>query len=90
MRWAALTLLMLAGCSQLPEYRWVERPDFTMQREVFLECLKAVPQGPANLTASGNDWAEVVEACDTGARHVAQVRSFECVSFCGKLSGGAE
>jgi hypothetical protein len=37
--------------------------DQCLYREAMESCLVRIPQGAASLTASGNDWDEVVAAC---------------------------
>jgi hypothetical protein len=58
-----LGLLMLAGCGPRPE---LASPDQCMRREIFKECMAALPKGPERIHNS-NDWDEVVEACENVA-----------------------
>jgi hypothetical protein len=49
-----------------------DRPDDIdqcLRRELFNECMAALPEGPQRTVA--NDWDEVVEACDSRAFHSA-------------------
>lgn len=39
--------------------------DQCMRREIFFECLRAVPPGPSS--TQYNDWSEVVDECDSAA-----------------------
>ena len=50
---------------QAPTYPVVDQCKRT---EAYQSCLKNLPKGPERLTASGNDWKEVVEQCDENAR----------------------
>lgn len=72
----ATGVLALAGCES-PKY-----PTYAIDRTSYAErfdaCMKALPAGPSHLTASGNDWAEVVETCNVTARQQAKV----CISNC--------
>lgn len=43
--------------------------DQTLRQQIFMECLRTVPQGPK--TTVNNDWAEVVEQCDDAAKDIA-------------------
>lgn len=57
-----VTMLALAGCVETDkpkEPQWVT--DQCARRDIFQQCLKALPAGPAQ--TKYNDWDEVVEAC---------------------------
>ena len=41
--------------------------DQCIRREVFKECMKSLPAGPAS--THYNDWDEVVQACEETAYH---------------------
>lgn len=63
MKYATIILvgLMLVGCWEVePEVH-----DQCMRREIFKECLAALPAGPKQ--TQYNDWAEVVRECETAA-----------------------
>lgn len=47
----------------------VETVDQGLRQQIFMECLRTVPQGPK--TTVNNDWAEVVEQCDDAAKDMA-------------------
>jgi hypothetical protein len=53
------------GCGLNPVY-----VDNIKRRELFLECMKALPAGPQQ--TQYNDWDEVVKACDNAAYFQAQ------------------
>jgi hypothetical protein len=57
--------------------RWVAKCDKEMQHTIFLACLKHLPKGPEHLTASGNDWDEVVAECRVSAEIIACQRVWE-------------
>jgi hypothetical protein len=72
-------VLLLAGCGPVPQsgYR-----DQDVRRDVFFECLKALPAGPQ--ATMYNDWAEVVGECgdqayNISARGYSDVRAAEKV-----------
>ena len=55
-------LVVLAGCTEADKPKqptWVT--DQCARREIFQQCLKLLPAGPAQ--TKYNDWDEVVEAC---------------------------
>jgi hypothetical protein len=58
---AAMTCAALSGCG--PDMDIIE--DRCMYRQVFRECMAALPAGPVR--THYNDWGEVVESCDTAA-----------------------
>ena len=72
----AVICLALAGCggSSRPKYAL----DQALRAERFDACMKALPVGPQSITAAGNDWDEVVEACDNAAYYQANI----CVANC--------
>ena len=53
---------VLMGCKES-----VNGPDQCLRQEIFKQCMANLPKGPQSLTASGNDWDEVVDSCDTSA-----------------------
>lgn len=53
---ALVALLLLVGCDE-PIYR----PDQTLRRKLFAECLTKLPKGPE--ATRYNDWDEVVAEC---------------------------
>jgi len=55
----------LVGCGA-PENAVVV--DRCMQRQIFFQCMKALPAGP--LAAKYNDWDEVVAECERTARNM--------------------
>lgn len=63
-----LAPLLLSGCAVLAG---CEKPtpvvmDQCMRREIFSQCMAALPKGPERI-AGGNDWDEVVNACESAA-----------------------
>lgn len=69
-RWAAFVFLavvvafsaaLMTGC----ESRIEAKPDQCLRRELFKECMAALPAGP--VATKYNDWDEVVQECDSGA-----------------------
>lgn len=63
-RW---TVLLLTACGETA-------PSFTvdqkLRRELFFQCLAAVPKGPER-TGTSNDWDEVISECGNQARRLA-------------------
>ena len=53
---------VLMGCQEPSK-----RPDQCMRQEIFKQCMASLPKGPQSLTATGNDWDEVVNSCDSSA-----------------------
>lgn len=54
-------LLFLSGCQ---EGEW--RMDNKLRAKLFQECLTLIPKGPERTVY--NDWAEVVDSCESAAR----------------------
>ena len=54
---------VLSGCNQEPN----NGPDQCLRQEIFKQCIANVPKGPTHLTAAGNDWDEVISACQSAA-----------------------
>lgn len=67
----AACVLLLAGCKHDEKPSKATVIDQTVRQQVFLECLKSVPRGPGKLTASANDWNEVVNSCANIAEEIA-------------------
>lgn len=42
-------------------------PDQCVRPVLFQQCMLSLPKGPASITAAGNDWDEVVKACESSA-----------------------
>ncbi len=53
---------VLMGCQELSK-----GPDQCLRQEIFKQCMASLPKGPQSLTATGNDWDEVVNSCDSSA-----------------------
>jgi hypothetical protein len=56
------SLLLLAACDDM------QMPNQCIRREVFKECMAALPKGPE--VTHYNDWNEVVESCNEVARNI--------------------
>lgn len=56
-------MVLLAGCE--PQYE----TDQVLRREIFIQCLQAVPKGPESVQY--NDWDEVVHECGNQAYAIA-------------------
>lgn len=56
-----IALVLLSGCTEEPGQKI--GTDQCLRAELFKSCMAAIPQGPQSITASSNDWAEVVEEC---------------------------
>lgn len=54
---------LLSGCNQEPS----NGPDQCLRQEIFKQCVANIPKGPTHLTATGNDWDEVISACQSAA-----------------------
>jgi hypothetical protein len=59
---ASLLTAGLGGCSPDPQ-----TVDQCMRREIFQQCMKALPAGPS--ATKYNDWDEVVAQCDSVAHY---------------------
>lgn len=66
---AALALAACAPEGPPPEDR--QGLDQCLRATIFAQCMAALPKGPERLTASANDWAEVVEECEDSAKEQA-------------------
>ncbi len=62
----AIITALVAGCA-VPEDKKVV-VDRCMQKQIFFQCMKALPAGP--LAAKYNDWDEVVAECERTARNM--------------------
>lgn len=71
--------LILTGCDR-PEYATNQ----TLRTEIFFRCLQSLPAGPVE--TKYNDWAEVVNECETAAYHQARY----CVRDCKTSTYGDE
>jgi len=70
-------MTMPFGCGFMPDPQVIDQ---CVRREIMLQCLAAIPKGPASTVT--NDWAEVVQECGSTAyyqsiRHKGQVKP-EC------------
>ena len=53
-------ILLLSGCDAFRQPKAVT--DQKLRREIFFQCLGALPKGPERVSNS-NDWDEVVSEC---------------------------
>lgn len=61
--------VLLAGCYQPPPDPNIGcKYDQDIRRDIFMECLRVVPQGPA--ATKYNDWSEVVDECGEQAKYM--------------------
>ena len=60
---ASLLTAGLGGCADHDP----QKPDQCMRRELFQQCMKALPAGPKATVY--NDWDEVVAQCDSVAHY---------------------
>lgn len=79
---ALIVVLLLSGCDQ--PVAGVDRPryetqanDQCLRRELFKECMAALPKGPERIHNS-NDWSEVVDECDSFAQRTS-VRQYSTI-----------
>jgi hypothetical protein len=56
-----LLLFTLVGCNEVKEITERNIPDQCLRRELFNECMKALPGGP--IATHYNDWDDVVSEC---------------------------
>lgn len=61
-------MLGALSCTSLEPEAPTSAIDTCLQRELFVQCLQSVPQGPERTVA--NDWDEVVHECRTAARQL--------------------
>lgn len=72
---AILSLVFLSGCAE------TVGTDQCMRREIFLQCLKALPAGPVE--TKYNDWDDVVLECDVAARYQSRRNKSQIAAQCG-------
>lgn len=58
-----VSAFLLSGCNQEPN----NGPDQCLRQEIFKQCVANIPKGPTHLTATGNDWDEVISACQSAS-----------------------
>jgi hypothetical protein len=73
-------ILILAGCDIPQNEVWAT--DQNMRRQLFKDCMAALPAGPVK--THYNDWDEVVSACDSAAYYQARYCAKNCVVPSGK------
>lgn len=67
-----ILLLCICGCTKSEKWE----TDQKLRRTIFLECMKALPNGPEETMY--NDWAEVVDECGDQAYLMARKCIFGC------------
>lgn len=65
-----LIAALVVGCDQ-------SAPDQCVRREIFLQCMGALPAGPQ--ATKYNDWDDVVSTCDSVA-HYQSLRGKESIA----------
>jgi hypothetical protein len=63
---AVAVALTVIGCEKMNEV--TTAPDQCLRREIFMQCLAAVPKGPEKVSDS-NDWDEVIDSCASAAHY---------------------
>jgi hypothetical protein len=65
----AFTYSLLTACAQpTPDSSARCQYDQDVRRDIFMECLRVVPQGP--VATRYNDWSEVVKECGSQAEYI--------------------
>jgi hypothetical protein len=65
----AIYCALVAGCDKPPPNTLARcQYDQDIRRDIFMECLRVVPQGPA--ATKYNDWSEVVNECGDQAGYM--------------------
>jgi hypothetical protein len=64
--------MLLVACDNKP-WEPTNGPDQCLRREIFQQCLAALPKGP-DRTGTSSDWDEVVGACENAAYYQSQRR----------------
>lgn len=69
-----LTAVLAGGCTGTG-------PDQCMRRELFQQCMKALPAGPQS--TKYNDWDEVVGKCESVAYYQSLKKKSQITAECG-------
>ena len=73
---ASLLTAGLGGCANADP----QNPDQCMRREIFMQCMAALPAGPKATVY--NDWDEVVAQCDSVAHYQSLRRNSQIKPEC--------
>ena len=74
---AVAAVALLVGCDNP---RPQDLVDQDLRKELFMECLHAVPKGPEKIDNS-NDWQEVVEECGRQAYSLSITATYSNVKY---------
>lgn len=70
-----LTAVLAGGCTE------IAGPDQCLRREIFQQCMKALPAGPQ--ATKYNDWDEVVSQCESAAYYQSLKKKTQITAECG-------
>lgn len=70
-----LTAMLAGGCAD------TTGPDQCLRREIFQQCMKALPAGPQ--ATKYNDWDEVVSQCESAAYYQSLRKKAHIKAECG-------
>ena len=70
-----LTAMLAGGCTESTG------PDQCLRREIFQQCMKALPAGPQ--ATKYNDWDEVVDKCESVAYYQSLKKKTQITAECG-------
>jgi len=70
-----LTAVLAGGCTESTG------PDQCLRREIFQQCMKALPAGPQ--ATKYNDWDEVVGMCESVAYYQSLKKKTQITEECG-------
>ena len=70
-----LTAVLAGGCAESTG------PDQCLRREIFQQCMKALPAGPQ--TTKYNDWDEVIGNCESVAYYQSLKKTTQITAECG-------
>ena len=70
-----LTAVLSGGCME------ITGPDQCLRREIFQQCMKALPGGPQ--ATMNNDWSEVVNKCESAAYYQSLKKKKHITAECG-------
>lgn len=70
-----LTAVLAGGCTENTG------PDQCLRREIFQQCMKALPAGPQ--ATKYNDWNEVVGECESVAYYQSRKKKTQITAECG-------
>lgn len=68
MKAVLVMMVVLVGCEEKKPPTDPTDLDQCIRREIFMQCLAAVPKGPERISDS-NDWAEVIDECASAATY---------------------